>query len=156
YEPLCLADAADLVVVVGDVNSTMACALTAKKCHLTVAHLESGLRSGDRTMPEEINRIVTDAIADCLWTDTQEADDTLLSEGHTLAQISRVGNIMIDAFELAREKIAANDKPMALNLSGKTFAVTTLHRPANVDEPRALAALVEALLSCAASIPIVF
>src|SRR5262249_22949144 len=94
YDKICLEDRPpDLVIVVGDVNSTLACALTAKKRNLAVAHLEAGLRSGDRSMPEEINRIVTDVISDHLWTHSPDADENLLREGQPPSRIKRVGNI---------------------------------------------------------------
>jgi UDP-N-acetylglucosamine 2-epimerase (non-hydrolysing) len=92
-------------IVVGDVNSTMACTLAAKKLLIDVAHLEAGLRSGDRTMPEEINRVVTDSVSDLLWTPSEDADQNLEREGIPAERISRVGNIMIDSFEMMRAKI---------------------------------------------------
>src|SRR5712692_8425000 len=107
YERVCLSRPPDWVVVVGDVNATAACTLVAKKLCLPVAHLEAGLRSGDRTMPEEINRLVTDAIADLLWTPSADADANLRHEGIPAAKIARVGNIMIDSFEMLRQPIAA-------------------------------------------------
>jgi UDP-N-acetylglucosamine 2-epimerase (non-hydrolysing) len=102
YEKVCLENRPDWVVVVGDVNSTMACAIVAKKLCIPVAHLEAGLRSGDRTMPEEINRIVTDAIADLLWTPSADADENLEREGIPPHKIERVGNIMMDSYQLLR------------------------------------------------------
>src|SRR5690606_1885315 len=99
YEKLCMASPPDWTVVVGDVNSTLACALAAKKLGLPVAHLEAGLRSGDMTMPEEINRILTDRIADALWTPSADADDNLRREGAEESRIVRVGNVMIDTLE---------------------------------------------------------
>ena len=156
YEKVCL-DAAepDLVIVVGDVNSTMACALTAKKRNLLVAHLEAGLRSGDRSMPEEINRIVTDAISDYLWTHSPDADANLLKEGQPQSRIRRVGNIMIDAYELVASKIARADTAKKYGLR-EGFIVATIHRPSNVDVPDNLRSLVTALLQCAKERPVVF
>jgi UDP-N-acetylglucosamine 2-epimerase (non-hydrolysing) len=144
YEPVCLSARPDLVIVVGDVNSTMAAAIVAKKLVIPVAHLEAGLRSFDRTMPEEINRIVTDSIADLLWTPSPDADANLAREGVAAAKVKQVGNIMIDAFEMLRGEIAANDWPRANGLAAKTYGVVTMHRPSNVDDPARLTALVEA------------
>lgn len=145
YEQICLSDRPDWVIVVGDVNSTMATTLVAKKLLLQVAHLEAGLRSFDRTMPEEINRLVTDALADLLWTPSADGDANLLREGIPPAKIDRVGNMMIDAFEMLRDEITASQWPMRHGLADGEFAVVTLHRPSNVDDPGRLAALVEAL-----------
>lgn len=155
YDEICLEDPPDLVIVVGDVNSTLACALTAKKRHLAVAHLEAGLRSGDRTMPEEINRIVTDAISDHLWTHSPDADENLLREGQPPSRIRRVGNIMVDAYELMAGKIRQLNVPRRYGLPDK-YIVATLHRPSNVDRPENLPRLVGQLLRCAEEIPIVF
>ncbi len=123
-----------LVVVVGDVNSTMAATIVAKKLHVPVAHLEAGLRSFDRTMPEEINRIVTDSICDYYWTPSIDADQNLLQEGIKPQQIKRVGNIMIDAYCMVQEKISEHCTPEKLGLDYKNYAVLTLHRPLNVDD----------------------
>jgi UDP-N-acetylglucosamine 2-epimerase (non-hydrolysing) len=155
YERVCVADRPDWVVVVGDVNSTMAATLVAKKLLLPVAHLEAGLRSFDRTMPEEINRLVTDALADLLWTPSPDGDTNLLREGIAPAKIDRVGNIMIDAFELQREEIAASCWPARHGLTEGEFAVVTLHRPSNVDDPERLAALVDTLERIARRLPLV-
>lgn len=144
YEDVCLAARPDWVVVVGDVNSTVAAALVAKKLVLPVAHLEAGLRSFDRTMPEEINRIVTDSIADLLWTPSPDADANLAREGVPPSRIERVGNIMIDAFEMLRAEIAAADWPRRHGLAKQNYGVVTLHRPSNVDDVGRLAALVGA------------
>jgi UDP-N-acetylglucosamine 2-epimerase (non-hydrolysing) len=156
YERYCQSEPADLVIVVGDVNSTAACAITAKKCNLTVAHLEAGLRAGDRSMPEEINRILTDSISDYLWTHSSDADQNLLREGHPSDRIQRVGNIMIDAYEMVVDKIAQSEFVAKLGLRARSYAVATFHRPANVDDPTRLPRLVEALLRAAALVPIVF
>jgi UDP-N-acetylglucosamine 2-epimerase (non-hydrolysing) len=106
YEKVCREQSPDWVVVVGDVNSTMACALTAVKLHLPVAHLEAGLRSRDRGMPEEINRLVTDTIVDLLWTPSPDANENLHREGVSDEKIDFVGNIIIDSFEIAKKQIA--------------------------------------------------
>lgn len=116
YERLCNADPPDWVIVVGDVNSTLACALAAKKLGLKLAHLEAGLRSRDRSMPEEINRLLTDALGDLLWTPSPDADANLLSEGIPAERIERVGNIMIDSMELVRPSLILPDLSWALPL----------------------------------------
>ena len=109
YEAVCERERPDAVVVVGDVNATAACALVGAKLGILVAHLEAGLRSRDRRMPEEINRLVTDAIADLLWTPSADADANLLAEGVPPQRIDRIGNIMIDSFEMLRARIDAAD-----------------------------------------------
>jgi UDP-N-acetylglucosamine 2-epimerase (non-hydrolysing) len=156
YEGACSESRPDWVVVVGDVNSTLACALTASKLGIRVAHLEAGLRSGDRTMPEEINRLLTDALADVLWTPSADADENLLREGIAREKISRVGNIMIDSLEMLRPAIEAADKPAALGLVRGRYAVVTLHRPANVDDPRKLERIVDVLARIGRQVPVVF
>jgi UDP-N-acetylglucosamine 2-epimerase (non-hydrolysing) len=143
------------VVVVGDVNSTLACALAARKLNLPLAHLEAGLRSFDRSMPEEINRVVVDAIADLLWTPSADADENLRREGAPADRVVRVGNVMIDSYELLRPRIAAARAAQGLGLPPRGFGVVTLHRPANVDDGETLAALVEALSAVAARLPLV-
>jgi UDP-N-acetylglucosamine 2-epimerase (non-hydrolysing) len=155
YEGICTSKRPDWVVVVGDVNSTMAATIVAKKLVLPVAHLEAGLRSFDRTMPEEINRIVTDSIADLLWTPSPDADSNLLHEGVESSKIERVGNIMIDAFEMLRTKIAAAVWPNTKGFAEQGYGVATLHRPVNVDDPSQLARLVAALERIAAKTALV-
>jgi UDP-N-acetylglucosamine 2-epimerase (non-hydrolysing) len=144
------------IVVVGDVNSTLACALVGSKLLIPVAHLEAGLRSRDRSMPEEINRIVTDAVADLLWTPSADADENLRNEGVPAARIERVGNIMIDSYELQRPRIVARNAHAGFGLAPKGYGVVTLHRPANVDEPAPLTAIAEALVAIAGKLPLVF
>ena len=156
YERVCLSRAPDWVVVVGDVNATAACALVAKKLSLRLAHLEAGLRSGDRTMPEEINRLVTDAIADLLWTPSPDADANLRREGVAASNIVRVGNIMIDSFEMLRRTIGTRRYWAELGLTPGSFGIVTMHRPANVDDPVALAAVVAELAAVAGQLPLVF
>lgn len=156
YERVCLAEAPDWIVVVGDVNATAACTLTAKKLCLPVAHLEAGLRSGDRTMPEEINRLVTDAIADVLWTPSPDADANLLREGIAPDKIDRIGNIMIDSFEMMRPLIAARRYREELRLEAGGFGVVTMHRPANVDDRDTLARVADQLAAVAGRLPLVF
>lgn len=156
YEKICAETPPDWIVVVGDVNSTLACALVAAKQGLPLAHLEAGLRSRDPSMPEEINRIVTDRLSNALWTPSPDADENLRREGTEEERISRVGNIMIDAYELLRDKIAAAETAARLSLQPGSFAVVTLHRPANVDRPEVLGAIVAQLRGLAARLPIVF
>ena len=135
----------DLVLVVGDVNSTLASALTAVTLGYPVAHVEAGLRSFDREMPEEINRVLTDAIADLLFATEGSAVENLLREGRTPEQIFFVGNVMIDTLRMNADKIARSAILQNLNLSPKTYAVLTLHRPSNVDDPSSLARIAGAL-----------
>jgi UDP-N-acetylglucosamine 2-epimerase (non-hydrolysing) len=156
YERVCLARPPDWIIVVGDVNATAACALVAKKLCLPLAHLEAGLRSGDRTMPEEINRLVTDAIADLLWTPSPDADANLRREGVAADKIVRVGNIMIDSFEMLRPAIGERRYWAELGLEPGSFAVVTMHRPANVDDPAALSSAVAELATIAQRLPLVF
>src|SRR5579872_4839674 len=134
YEAVCTAARPDAIVVVGDVNATAACALVGAKLWIPVVHLEAGLRSRDRRMPEEINRLVTDAIADLLWTPSPDADANLAAEGVPTNRIERVGNIMIDSFEMLRARIEQSDIVHRLGLPSRPYAVVTLHRPSNVDE----------------------
>jgi UDP-N-acetylglucosamine 2-epimerase (non-hydrolysing) len=155
YEAIAVADRPDWLVVVGDVNSTLACALVGAKLRIPVVHLEAGLRSGDRDMPEEINRLATDAIVDVLWTPSPDADANLLAEGVSAERISNVGNIMMDSFELVRPEIEIAAVAAGLGVAG-AYGVVTLHRPSNVDSAETLAALVEALLAVQATLPLVF
>ncbi|MBL8698828.1 MAG: UDP-N-acetylglucosamine 2-epimerase (non-hydrolyzing) [Alphaproteobacteria bacterium] len=156
YERLCLSDRPDLVVVVGDVNSTVAAALVATKLHIPCAHLEAGLRSRDRRMPEEINRLVTDAISDLLWTPSVDGDENLRAEGVPAEKIECVGNIMIDSYEMMRARISADPGPAALGFRPREFAVVTLHRPSNVDHRESLGRLVDGLKSISERLPLVF
>ena len=156
YERILIEDRPDLVIVVGDVNSTAACTLTAVKLGAPVAHLEAGLRSFDRRMPEEINRLVTDALADILWTPSRDGDENLFKEGVPKSKIHRVGNIMIDSLEMVREKVSAENTVRDLHLENGRFAVVTLHRPSNVDVPNTLKKLCETLVAISKMIPLVF
>jgi UDP-N-acetylglucosamine 2-epimerase (non-hydrolysing) len=156
YEPLCQREQPAAIVVVGDVNATAACALVGAKLCIPVVHLEAGLRSRDRRMPEEINRMVTDAIADLLWTPSPDADANLRAEGVAPERIERVGNIMIDSFEMLRERIASANSAQRLGLKERGYAVVTLHRPSNVDEAAKLTELVCMLEEVAARLQIVF
>jgi len=156
YGEVAAAHRPDWLVVVGDVNSTLACALTGVKLGIDTVHLEAGLRSRDRAMPEEINRIATDAVADVLWTPSPDADANLIAEGVPAARITRVGNIMLDSFEMKRPAIEAAGMPESLGCNGSGYCVVTLHRPANVDDPGQLAALAACLGEIQAQLPIIF
>jgi UDP-N-acetylglucosamine 2-epimerase (non-hydrolysing) len=156
YEKICLASRPDWIVVVGDVNSTLACALVGAKLLIPVAHLEAGLRSGDRTMPEEINRLATDAIADVLWTPSPDGNEHLAREGVPAEKVELVGNIMLDSFELLAPKIRAADIAGRLNLAKGEYGVVTLHRPSNVDDRAQLELIVGKLLAIAERLPLVF
>lgn len=156
YEKLCMQHRPDWIVVVGDVNSTAACAMVGTKLWIPVIHLEAGLRSGDRKMPEEINRLVTDAIADVLWTPSADADDNLATEGVSPSKIDLIGNIMIDSFEMMREKIEKSDARKELDLESGKYALVTLHRPSNVDTEESLSPLVTELINVSKMVPVVF
>ena len=157
YEDICLnTERPDLLIVVGDVNSTAACAQVATKLHIKVAHLEAGLRSGDRLMPEEINRLVTDAICDYLWTPSPDADENLRNEGHPDERIVRVGNIMMDSYELLSNKIENENSPAKYGLENQDYGVVTLHRPSNVDDPILLKTLMDGLIENSKKIKLIF
>ena len=202
YEKVVLEKQPDLVIVVGDVNSTVACTLATVKLQtqssklkaqsnpinqtnfhpvrflknsevdltgatnvintinpnrsLVVGHLEAGLRSFDRSMPEEINRLLTDAIADILWTPSPDGDENLIQEGVSEEKIQCVGNIMIDSLEMVRNKIESESVYKELNLEENNFSVVTLHRPSNVDDPRVLKRLCQTLVRQSEKIPMVF
>jgi UDP-N-acetylglucosamine 2-epimerase (non-hydrolysing) len=156
FEKVLIEDKPDLVVVVGDVNSTAACALAAVKLLVPVAHLEAGLRSFDRRMPEEINRLVTDVLADILWTPSLDGDENLFREGIPKSKVHRVGNIMIDSLEMMRDKIRDENTVSDLGLESGSFAVVTLHRPSNVDNPNKLEGLCQTLVAISKRLPVVF
>ena len=155
YEAVCQRERPSAIVVVGDVNATAACALVGAKLWIPVVHLEAGLRSRDRRMPEEINRLVTDAISDLLWTPSRDADANLLAEGVPAEKIECVGNIMIDSFEMLRPGIESSDARARLGLT-RPYAVVTLHRPSNVDTREPLAALVQELIALSRELTVVF
>jgi len=155
-EPVLEAARPDLVLVVGDVNSTLAAALTAVKLHIPVAHVEAGLRSFDRTMPEEINRLVTDAVADLLFVTEESGRQNLLREGIAPERVHFVGNVMIDALHAFRSRWERSPIVSALGLHGDPYVVLTLHRPSNVDDPITLMNFVEALQELARHVPVVF
>ena len=156
YEELLLTDRPDWVIVVGDINSTVAAALAAKKLNIRVAHLEAGLRSFDRALPEEINRIVTDGISDLLWTPSPDADANLLREGVAPETIDRVGNIMIDSFLMLAEPIAKAAVPQRLGVAGMKYVVVTLHRQSNVNDPAQLSRIAAVLMQMSETINIIF
>jgi len=156
FEPVLEKEKPDLVVVVGDVNSTLACALTAVKMGIPVGHVEAGLRSFDRSMPEEINRILTDAISDYLFITEQAAKENLLREGIPESKLFFVGNVMIDTLLRHKKQLKSSKKPSILNLMPQNYGVLTLHRPSNVDDKQTFQEIVGALLVIAQRIPIVF
>jgi len=155
-EPVLLAERPDIVLVVGDVNSTLAAALCAAKLHIAVAHVEAGLRSGDRSMPEELNRLVTDQVADLLFTTFPGANDNLLREGISPARIHFVGNTMIDTLDRLGGCAATVGILEQLAMSRRAFALVTLHRPSNVDDPGRLVLVTEVLQRIAEWLPVVF
>lgn len=156
YEKVAVAGRPDWTIVVGDVNSTAACAMVATKIGIPVVHLEAGLRSRDRSMPEEINRLVTDAISDVLWTPSEDADENLRNEGIPPSKIDRIGNIMIDSFEMLRAKIDASDERRSLGLANAGYGLVTLHRPSNVDRADTLSPIVDELIGAARFLALVF
>lgn len=156
FEPVLLTEKPDLVLVAGDVNSTVACALVATKLHVRVAHLEAGLRSYDRAMPEEVNRVVTDAVSDLLLTPSRDADENLAREGVPRTRIHFVGNAMIDSLEKHRTRAVALATAKRLGFDAGAYGLVTLHRPSNVDDPAQLASLLGVLEQIAARIPLVF
>jgi UDP-N-acetylglucosamine 2-epimerase (non-hydrolysing) len=146
----------DLVLVVGDVNSTLAASLVAAKLHLPLGHVEAGLRSGDLTMPEEVNRIVTDALSEILYTPTEHAGEILHAEGHADASIRFVGNIMIDSLRVAFPAMLATDVLLRHGLTSGRYIVLTVHRPSNVDVSADLMALLAAVAESACDLPVIF
>jgi UDP-N-acetylglucosamine 2-epimerase (non-hydrolysing) len=155
YEAHLLEDPPDATVVFGDVNSTIGCALAAVKLGVPVVHVEAGLRSFDRTMPEEINRLLTDSISDLLFVTEQSGVDNLLREGTSEDRIRLVGNVMIDTLMLELER--ADDQPLQkLSLTPGTYGLLTLHRPSNVDDPSTLRALLDVFNELSKEIPLVF
>src|SRR5438067_8737291 len=145
FEPYVVSEKPDWVLVVGDVNSTIACALVCAKLGVKVAHVEAGLRSRDRPMPEEINRVLTDQIADLLLTPSRDGDANLRAEGIPEARIRFVGNVMIDSLMTQLDRARQSNVLQTLELQKKKYAVLTLHRPSNVDEPAAFVRILDAL-----------
>jgi UDP-N-acetylglucosamine 2-epimerase (non-hydrolysing) len=156
FERLCLEVKPDWVLVVGDVNSTIACALVASKLGIRIAHVEAGLRSNDRTMPEEINRILTDAISDLLFVSESSGLVHLGREGVDPGRIHFVGNVMIDSLLAHRDRAEQSDVLERLGVAKGQYALLTLHRPSNVDHPETLLGILEALRVVDQDMPIVF
>jgi UDP-N-acetylglucosamine 2-epimerase (non-hydrolysing) len=156
FEPVLLAYRPDWLVVVGDVNSTMAATLVAAKVGVRTAHVEAGLRSFDRSMPEEINRLVTDALAELLLTPSPDADQNLRREGVPASRIRQVGNVMIDTLAANLARARAREAPRRFDVEPGRYLYVTLHRPSNVDERDSLAAIVGCLVGVASRAPVVF
>lgn len=156
FEAVCFQQRPDWVVVVGDVNSTMACALVASKMGIKVAHVEAGLRSFDRSMPEEINRIVTDAVSEMLFATEPSAVSNLRREGVAEQRVHLVGNVMIDTLLKSRPLAEQSTILSTFDVTPNAYAVLTLHRPSNVDDHEAFAAILDAIEVIAAEQPVVF
>jgi UDP-N-acetylglucosamine 2-epimerase (non-hydrolysing) len=156
FEPVVIEEKPDWVLVVGDVNSTIACALVCAKLNIKVAHVEAGLRSHDRTMPEEINRVLTDQIADLLLTPSPDADDNLRAEGIQGERIRFVGNVMIDSLFAQMKRAEESQVRDELGIEGVDYAALTLHRPSNVDDRETFSNILDALLEIAERLPIIF
>jgi UDP-N-acetylglucosamine 2-epimerase (non-hydrolysing) len=156
FDEILAQDKPDLIVVVGDVNSTMACAVVGVKRDIPVAHVEAGLRSFDRTMPEEINRMITDIVAELLFTTCRQADRNLEREGIDLAKIHFVGNVMIDSLLHYGPMADASPILERLGLSAGDYGLVTIHRPSNVDDPKTLCGIVEALSILGKETPLIF
>lgn len=155
-EPVLTAERPDVLLVYGDVNSTVAAALVAAKLGVRIGHVEAGLRSRDRSMPEEINRIVTDRVADFLFAPSRDAIDNLVAEGEPAEEMHFVGNVMIDSLTASLPAAKALNMPAALGVIDQPYAVVTLHRPSNVDDPATLRDLVAGLEGLAESCPVLF
>jgi UDP-N-acetylglucosamine 2-epimerase (non-hydrolysing) len=156
FEPVVLDEKPDWVLVVGDVNSTLACALVCAKLNVRVAHVEAGLRSRDRTMPEEINRLLTDQISDLLLTPSLDADENLKAEGIPPERIRFVGNVMIDSLFNQLKRAELSTVREDLGVAGRDYATLTLHRPSNVDEPQTFRRILDALEQIGKRLPIIF
>ncbi len=156
FERVCIEAEPDYVIVVGDVNSTVACALVSVKMGIRTAHVEAGLRSFDRSMPEEINRLATDAIVDDLFVTEQSGLDHLLGEGVDASRVHFVGNTMIDSMHYARSKALQSPIHELIGLEPGSYCLVTMHRPSNVDDPAQLEMLVSVLGQVAAVMPVVF
>jgi len=156
FEPVVIAERPDWVVVVGDVNSTLACALVCAKLGVRVAHVEAGLRSRDRTMPEEINRLLTDQIADLLLTPSTDADANLRAENISAERIRFVGNVMIDSLYAQLPRAQDSQVREQLSVHEKEYAVVTLHRPSNVDDRESLSRILRALKLIGERLPVIF
>jgi UDP-N-acetylglucosamine 2-epimerase (non-hydrolysing) len=156
FEQELMANPADLVIVVGDVTSTMACSIVAKKLNTRVAHVEGGIRSGDITMPEEVNRIVTDSITDYFFTTSEVANNHLRQSGVPDSRIFFVGNTMIDTLLANRDKLIPPPVWKDANLAQASYFVLTLHRPANVDGEQQLKELMDAIIASSNCLPLIF
>jgi UDP-N-acetylglucosamine 2-epimerase (non-hydrolysing) len=156
FEKVLLDIRPDVVVVAGDVNSTLACALAASKLGIAVAHLEAGLRSFDWSMPEEVNRVLTDRLADTLFTHSPEASDNLQAEGIGPGSVHYVGNTMIDSLRRCEKRARAMKAWTKVGVDERAYVLVTLHRPSNVDDPARLSAIVEGLVSLSQHAPVVF
>ena len=156
FEKVCIQESPNLVIVVGDVNSTMACTITAKKLGIKVAHVEAGLRSRDMEMPEEINRLCTDVVCDFLFTTDHFANKNLLSEGIAKEKIVFVGNVMIDTLVKHQQKARELASYTKLGLTPGSYATLTMHRPSNVDDKETLEGILGALEIISRELPIIF
>lgn len=160
FENDCLQTKPDIVMVVGDVNSTLACAITAKKLNLKLVHIEAGLRSGDADMPEEINRIITDSVSDMLFVTEPSGVNNLVAEGHNISKIKYVGNVMIDNLFYQLQKLNRINthkfESNKLKNELKNYAVLTLHRPSNVDDFETFNDIVECIKIISKTMPIIF
>ncbi len=160
FEPICLEHKPDAVLVVGDVNSTIACGLVAVKLGIKLIHVEAGLRSGDRAMPEEINRVLTDSISDLLFCTEQSGVDNLLAEGVSKDKIHMVGHVMIDTLlknlEKSQQSNILSEIQSQFGVNGDSFAVLTMHRPSNVDDPVVFSRILDALEVIQNDMPIIF
>jgi len=160
FEKECLNNFPDIVLVVGDVNSTLACSIVSKKLNIKLVHIEAGLRSGDSQMPEEINRIITDSISDLFFVTEPSGVDNLINEGHNLNRIHYVGNVMIDNLFYQKEKLD-NSRDIYFSTSKlknklKKYAVVTLHRPSNVDNIDVFSGIIQAINQISLSLPVIF
>jgi len=156
FEKICVSERPTHILVVGDVNSTIACSLVASKLRISVIHVEAGLRSFDRSMPEEINRVLTDAISDILFTTEESAKENLCNEGKSEKNIYFVGNVMIDTLLKHKEKAKTSNVLNRIGLQGSRYALLTLHRPSNVDDKKIFTQILEALLLIGKDTPIIF
>ena len=156
YEKVLLRNRCDLCIVVGDVNSTMACAIAAKKLNIKVAHIEAGLRSDDITMPEEVNRIVTDSISDYCFTTSLSASNNLINEGKNKNQIFFVGNLMIDSLYLFKTSILKKELLNKFNINRKDYIITTLHREENTKNEKKIKYLLDLISGSAKELKIIF
>jgi len=160
FEKYCQETQPGMVLVVGDVNSTLACSIVAKKLNITVAHVEAGLRSGDMRMPEEINRMVTDSISDIFFVTEPSGLENLLREGHSAERIHHVGHVMIDNLFFQLQQLDAQNvtgfPTSAMKAAFERYGVVTLHRPSNVDDEKNLGSIMSALASVAERLPLIF